>query len=117
MTGHTPFSKLRAGLPPERQQRAAQKTAALRERMALHEVREARRLTQASLADTLGVDQSAVAKMEKRTDMYVGNLRRFVAAMGGELQIIARFPEGDVVIDNFAGLGEPADPAASTGAD
>lgn len=44
--------------------------------------------------------------MEKRTDMYVGNLRRFVEAMGGELDVVARFPEGSVKISNFAQIGE-----------
>ncbi|WP_247886774.1 hypothetical protein [Azospirillum sp. SYSU D00513] len=44
--------------------------------------------------------------MEKRTDMYVSNLRRFVEAMGGELLIVAHFPDGDVVIKNFAEVDE-----------
>lgn len=55
-------------------------------------------------SETLHVGQPAVAKLEKRTDMYVGNLRRFVRAMGGELEIIAHFPDGDVKITNFADL-------------
>ena len=44
-------------------------------------------------------------EMEMRTDMYVGNLRRFVEAMGGELDIVARFPEGSVKSGNFAEIG------------
>lgn len=72
----------------------------------MHELREARRLTQAALGDTLQVDQLAIAKMEKRTDMYVSSLRRFVEAMGGELRVVAHFPEGDVVISNFSDAGE-----------
>lgn len=73
--------------------------------MTLAELSQARQLTQATLSDTLNVGQDAVAKMEKRTDMYVGNLRRFVEAMGGELDVVARFPEGSVKIGNFAEIG------------
>ena len=40
--------------------------------------------------------------MEKRTGMYVGNLQRFVEAMGGELEVVARFPKSSVKIGNFA---------------
>lgn len=44
--------------------------------------------------------------MEKRTDMYVSNQRRFVEAMGGELRIVAHFPDGDAVIKTFAEVDE-----------
>ncbi|MCW2244954.1 DNA-binding XRE family transcriptional regulator [Azospirillum fermentarium] len=106
MSGRHGFSALRDGMTPERQARIAAKTDALRQEMALGERREARRRTQASLGETLNVDQSAIAKMEKRTDMYVSNLRRFIQAMGGELRVVAHFPKGDVVITNFADAGD-----------
>ena len=48
----------------------------------------------------------AIAKIEARADLYVSNLRRVIEAMGGDLQIVARFPEGAVTIRNFAGIGE-----------
>jgi len=102
MSGHRKFSELRAGLSPEAQAEARALATRLREEMALHEVRAALDLTQKSLGDILGVGQSAVAKLEKRTDMYVSNLRHFINAMGGELEIVARFPEGEVRISNFA---------------
>jgi DNA-binding XRE family transcriptional regulator len=106
MTGHNSFASLTTGTSPESRARIEQKKSKLRQEMALHELREARRLTQAALGDTLQVDQSAIAKMEKRTDMYVSSLRRFVEAMGGELRVVAHFPEGDVVISNFSDAGE-----------
>lgn len=109
MSGRKSFSALRAKLSPESQARVEQKKINLREEMALHELREALRLTQAALGETLHVDQSAVAKMEKRTDMYVSNVRRFVEAMGGELRVTAHFPEGDVIITNFADVRELED--------
>lgn len=108
MSGRKNFAALREQMPPDRQIQVKQKASLLRQEMALHELREARRLTQAALGETLSVDQSAVAKMEKRADMYVGNLRRFIEAMGGELHVVARFPEGDVEITNFTAVGDPS---------
>jgi DNA-binding transcriptional regulator YiaG len=69
--------------------------------MALDELREARKLTQAQLANTLKVDQGSVSKLERRTDMYVSTLRNFIRAMGGELHIRADFPDGSVEITQF----------------
>ena len=107
MTGRRNFSELRANMSPEQRANTAAKTVALREQMNLTELRQARQLTQENLSETLQVGQAAVAKMEKRADMYVGSLRRFVEAMGGELEIAARFPEGRVAITNFAEIGAP----------
>src|SRR5689334_15536052 len=64
----------------------------LREEMVLEELRDALRLTQEQLAKTLNVDQSAISKLERRTDMYVSTLERFIEAMGGRLEIRAVFP-------------------------
>ena len=105
MTGRKKFDALRAELTPAQQAAVSAKVIALREEMTLAELRQARQLTQATLSDPLQVGQAAVAKMEKRTDMYVGNLRRFVEAMGGQLDVVARFPEGSVKIGNFAEIG------------
>ena len=105
MSGRNRFGDLRDKLSPEREKAVEAKVMALREEMSLAELRQARQLTQESLSDTLHVGQAAVPKLEKRTDMYVGNLRRFVAAMGGELEVMARFPEGSVKINNFADIG------------
>lgn len=106
MTGRKPFQALRDRMTPKQRSNSHAKTDALRRGMTLGELRQARRLTQESLGETLQVGQAAVAKMEKRADMHVSNLRRFVEAMGGELDIVARFPEGDVKIANFAELDE-----------
>ncbi|MDB5675989.1 MAG: Ata-like protein [Sphingomonas bacterium] len=108
MSGRKSFDTLRAAMTPAQQKAVAEKVAALRTEMTLAELRQARQLTQETLSGTLHVGQAAVAKMEKRTDMYVGNLRRFVEAMGGELDVVARFPEGSVKISNFAEIGEDA---------
>lgn len=70
-------------------------------KLSLHQVREARSLTQVSLANVLQVNQGTVSKLERRTDMYVSTLRSYIEAMGGELQIKAVFPDGEVEIEQF----------------
>ena len=66
-------------------------------------------MTQKALGESLGVNQPAIAKMERRTDMYVSNLRACIEAMGGRLTIVAEFQEGDVVITNFSDVTETRD--------
>jgi hypothetical protein len=95
------FSELRAKLPLEAQQRSAQLFEAMREDLLLHELRRARELSQKALKQRLHVEQPAIAKMEKRTDMYISTLRAHIEALGGELEIVAKFPEGAVKIRNF----------------
>jgi len=101
MSGHRPFSELTKDFPPERLARIAAKAAAMREEMTLEELRKTRSLSQDELAATLGVGQPAVAKLERRADMHVSNLRRYVEALGGTLEITARFPDASVVLTNI----------------
>jgi predicted transcriptional regulator len=101
MSGHRPFTELIKGFTPERRARVAAKAAELREVMTLEELRKARALSQEDLAETLTVGQPAVAKLEKRADMHVSNLRRYVEALGGTLEITARFPDASVVLSNI----------------
>jgi predicted XRE-type DNA-binding protein len=108
MTGHRPFRDLTRSFTPERRARVAAKAALLREAMTLEELRKAHEHSQEEIATVLSVGQPAVAKLEKRGDMHVSNLRRYIEAMGGELEIIARFPDSSVTILK---LGEEA-PAA-----
>jgi DNA-binding XRE family transcriptional regulator len=108
MTGHRPFNELIKSFTPARRARVAAKAAALQEEMTLEEIRKARGLSQEEIAATLEVGQPAVAKVEKRSDMHVSNLRRYVEALGGTLEITARFPDASVVIE---AVGETA-PAA-----
>ena len=83
MTGRSSFSTLRNRMSPEAQERARAKSEALESEMALAEVRRAMKLSQEELAAILHINPASVAKMEKRTDMYIGTLRRFIQAMGG----------------------------------
>jgi len=96
------FSELRAKMSPERRAKNAEMVKKALEEMPLNELRNARGLSQKMLADTLHIQQPAIAKLEKRTDMYISTLRSHINAMGGDLDIIARFPDGDVRISQFS---------------
>lgn len=96
-----PYSELRGNMKPTVRKKAAEKTRALLEAMPLQELRRARHLSQEQLAQTLSVKQAAVSKLEKRTDMYVSTLRNVIKAMGGDLEIIAKFPDGAIQIKQF----------------
>lgn len=101
------FSELRAGMSPAARDKAAGQAKAMMAEMPLNELRQARGLSQKMLAEVLHVQQPSIAKIEKRTDMYLSTLRSHIEAMGGELEVIARFPDGAVKISNFAELGQP----------
>jgi hypothetical protein len=103
--GHRPYEALRARMAPERRARNAAATAAMLAAMARDELRQARARSQEALACALAAGEPAVATLERRTDMYVSQLRRCIEALGGSLEIIARFGEAQVAITNFAELG------------
>ena len=106
MSGRHPFSELTREFTPERRRRVDAMKSALRKDMALHELRRARSLSQQDLARKLNVNQPAIAKMERRADVYLSSLRSYIEAAGGRLKIIAEFPDGEVAITNFSSVGE-----------
>src|ERR1035437_7543657 len=92
------FKELQAKMTLRSRRRSEAKAERMIREMALDELREARQLTQQQLADQLNVRQPAIAKMERRADMYLSTLRGVIKAMGGELEIRAVFPDGAVRI-------------------
>jgi len=96
-----PFKTLLDKMPPERRRRIKIKAEFLRHEMALQELRQALELTQEELANSLNMNQAAVSKFEHQSDIYLSTLRKILLAMGAELKIVARFPEGEVVINQF----------------
>ncbi|MDO9316738.1 MAG: XRE family transcriptional regulator [Gammaproteobacteria bacterium] len=102
------FSELRALMSPASQARADAKAQAMLAEMPLNELRLARGLSQKMLAELLHVQQPSIAKIERRTDMYISTLRSHIEAMGGQLDIVARFPDGAVKITNFGELASSA---------
>ena len=98
------FNELKEKMSPESLDRANQKAREMLAAMPLQELRQARMLSQEQLAKALHLKQPSISKLEKRTDMYISTLRGFVKAMGGDLEIVARFPEGSVRIRQFEDL-------------
>jgi hypothetical protein len=99
------FRDLIADWSPERIASVEAEAARMLREMPLHELRYARNLTQQELASTLRTSQASISKLERRTDVYVSTLRRYIRGMGGELEIIARFPDGAVRLEQFSEPG------------
>jgi len=95
-------------MKPEAQKCATGMALTMVAEMPLNELRQARDLSQQMLAELLQVQQPSIAKIEKRTDMHLSTLRSPIEAMGGELDVVARFPDGTVNISNFSDLGKVA---------
>ena len=97
------FKELQAKMDPASLAENEQRVREELQRMALDELRSAKKLTQADLAEMLGVPQSSISRIEQRADMYLSTLRNYIHAMGGVLQIQAIFPDGGAVVINRFG--------------
>lgn len=106
MSGHHPWSELVKTLTPAQRRDIEEMKKQMIAAMPLHQLRQARALTQKELAETMRVNQPAVSKLEKRTDAYISSLRSYIEAVGGKLKIVAEFPDGEVAITNFSEVGE-----------
>lgn len=93
-------------LPISRRKKIARRTELLiAEEMTMRELRKARGITQVEMAKVLGVKQEQVSRIEKRTDLHLSTLKRSIEAMGGELILTAKFPDGAPVrLTGFAEL-------------
>ena len=95
------FETLRQSMSPERRQANEEVAEAVLAVMDLPELRGALDITQIELAARLEIAQSNVSRLEHRNDMLVSTLREVVRALGGELELVARFPDGAVRIRPF----------------
>ena len=95
------FRELRKKMSPERQAKAKARTEEMLAELALQELRQALNLTQEEVAAAMQMNQGAVSKMEHQSDIYVSTLRKFISAMGGQLKLVASFPDREVVISQF----------------
>ncbi len=96
-----PFNTLRKKMSQSAQEEAAKKTKQMLKEMPLQELRQALQMSQEHLAELLFTKQANVSRIERRTDMYISTLRSYIEAMGGQLDIVARFPDGEVHINQF----------------
>jgi DNA-binding XRE family transcriptional regulator len=97
MKRHT-LKDLDAILGPRRVKAAKAKARRKMQSMVLGEVRRQLGFTQTSIAQAMGVSQSALSQMESQGDLQLSTLRRLVNALGGELDIIARFGDRSIVL-------------------
>ncbi|MEP6832654.1 MAG: XRE family transcriptional regulator [Gemmatimonas sp.] len=98
------FATLRAAMPAEDRALAQKKTKLLIQQVRLRqlkELRQNREVSQAALAEMLSSTQASVSKIESRDDFYLSTLREYIEALGGELEILARFPEGAVSLGDM----------------
>jgi transcriptional regulator with XRE-family HTH domain len=83
------------------QAKAARRTQELLGELLLSEVRQLTGKSQQQVATALGIKQPSLSKLEKQADMQISTLQKIVKALGGELQVLAKFPKGTVKIDQF----------------
>jgi transcriptional regulator with XRE-family HTH domain len=96
--------KIRKLTPARRRKVEARASELIAEEMTLRELRMARKLTQVRMARTLGITQDSVSRLEKRSDLLLSTLRKTVEAMGGNLSLVAEFPDRPPVV--LAGIAE-----------
>jgi transcriptional regulator with XRE-family HTH domain len=102
------LSEVMKGLPKARRQRIEAETAReVAEIMSLRDVRKAFHKSQESVAKALDMEQESVSRIERRADLLLSTMRKYVAAMGGDLKLIAEFPDRPPIqIDTLGALSE-----------
>lgn len=93
-TKTTPWRDVRRKLDPAGEARVETIKQAMTDAMALAQLRESLGLRQVEVAERLGVNQGGVSRLERREDLYLSTLREYVVALGGELELLALFPDG-----------------------
>jgi transcriptional regulator with XRE-family HTH domain len=84
--------------PAQRKKVEARAAQLIAEEMTLRQLRQARKLTQQKIAKSLCIGQEGVSKIERRSDLLISTLRYYVEAMGGNLSLVAEFPDREPVV-------------------
>ena len=102
------LSEVMKALPKERRERIEAETAREAAKiMSLRDVRKAFQKSQVSVAKALDMEQESVSRIERRADLLLSTMRKYVAAMGGDLKLIAEFPDRPPIqIDTLGALNE-----------
>ncbi len=95
------FEKLKKQMKPENLRKAQAKTKDIMAEMLLTEIRKEAGFTQEDLAETIGIKQPSLSKLESQEDMQISTLQRLIKALGGQLELIAHMPGGDIRISQF----------------
>jgi len=108
------LNQVLATLPVKRRAKIERRASEL---ATLKDLRQAVERTQEELAVSLGVGQDTISRIERRSDMLLSTLRRYVEAMGGKLELVAEFPDRPrIVIDQLTTTREksPSRPQAKS---
>jgi len=95
---HRPVQAIYDLIGPEETARAKAAAQKKLQRMLIRDVRKQFGLTQATVAKRMGISQSALSQLESQNDMQLGTLRRLAKAMGGDIEVVLRFPGRAVVV-------------------
>jgi transcriptional regulator with XRE-family HTH domain len=96
------FNDLRSKMSPERQRRNAAEAQRMLLEMTLQELRQGvTNFSQEDIAEMLQVTQGYISKLERQDDMLVSNLYAYVEALGGQIEIRAKFPNQEIKIKQF----------------
>lgn len=109
-----PFEDLPSKLAPAARRRMHARARKEVKEMGLDDLRRARRMSQDELARTMDTTQAHISRLERRADLYLSTLRRYIRALGGELRIVATFNDGrsgELEIEQFADLEPTAEGA------
>ncbi len=96
-----PYRELRRRIrsDPEARAEIATYKAAMEDAVRLAQLRARRGLTQQQVADALQVTQRRVSSIERQSDLYLSTLKDYVEMLGGELELLAVFPESRVRLE------------------
>jgi len=102
MKGLVSLDDVMAALPEKRRKaieaRGAELLAKIDRRMTLAELRKGRKVSQAAVAEALGIGQMQISRLEQRKDPRLSTVQRTVAALGGKLMIVVTFPDQEPVV-------------------
>ncbi len=93
------FQSLYQQLPVANRGQVEKRVSATLAEMELKELRAHRQLSQTVVGEALGIKQAAVSRIEGRDDLMLSTLQNYIEALGGSLELIAHFPEGDIKIN------------------
>ena len=95
------FEKLKKSMRPGSLKKAEAKAKEMMAEMLLAEIRKEVGITQEDLAKTMGIKQPSLSKLESQEDIQISTLKRLIQALGGQLELIAHMPAGDIKISQF----------------
>lgn len=95
------FEKLENKMNPKTVTRAKQKAKNIMAEMLLAEIRKETGFTQLDIAKAIGIKQPTLSKLESQQDMQISTLKKLIQALGGQLELTAHFPRGDIKITQF----------------